>query len=337
MRKTVLGGICMLAAVALAGCSTGASSTVAAGGPAVSGAGQPAAAAASVATGSYVFLPKSLNNPYWVDARKGMEAEATKLGVKAQFLGPDTDDAGKQVAIFESILATKPAGIAISPNDPASVKDIIAEARAAGIPVIAWDGPVPGSQVQGYIGTDNVKAGESQAEALAKAMGGKGKVAVVIGSLSATNLNQRLTGLKTGLAKYPGISIVATEESGESIADAQGKAETILQAHPDLTGMAGIGGSDLPGIAGALKAAGKCGKIKAVGFDVVPQGIAGMKGGCVDALISQKPYGMTASALQILVDLNTKKSKLPADFNQDTGVVTVTPASLDSFQSSAPH
>ncbi len=168
-------------------------------------------------------------------------------------------------------------------------------------------------------------------------MGGKGKVAVVIGSLSATNLNQRLTGLKTGLAKYPDISIVATEESGESIADAQGKAETILQAHPDLAGMAGIGGSDLPGIAGALKAAGKCGKIKAVGFDVVPQGIAGMKGGCVDALISQKPYGMTASALQILVDLNTKKSKLPDNFNQDTGVVTVTPSTLDTFQSSAPH
>ena len=364
MRKSVLGGTLLLAVIALAGCSTGASSTGgaaasggaasggaapggaasggaasggAAPGGAASGGAAPAATAGSAATGSYVFLPKSLNNPYWVDARKGMEAEAAKLGVKAQFLGPDTDDAGKQVAIFESVLATKPAGIAISPNDPASVKDIIAKARAAGIPVIAWDGPVPDSQVQGYIGTDNVKAGESEAEALAKAMGGSGKVAVVIGSLSATNLNQRLTGLKQGLAKSPGISIVATEESGESIADAQGKAETILQAHPDLTGMVGIGGSDLPGIAGALKAASKCGKIKAVGFDVVPQGIAGMKSGCVDALISQKPYGMTAGALQILVDLNNKTSKLPANFNQDTGVVTVTPTTLDAFQSSAPH
>jgi ABC-type sugar transport system substrate-binding protein len=355
MRKSVLGGTLLLAVIALAGCSTGASSTSAAsggaapavaasGGAAPAGSGAPAAAgsgsagaAVSSGTGGYVFLPKSLNNPYWVDARKGMEAEATKLGVKAQFLGPDTDDAGKQVAIFESILAINPAGIAISPNDPASVKSIIAKARAAGIPVIAWDGPVPDSQVQGYIGTNNVNAGATEAEALAKAMGGKGKVAVVIGSLSATNLNQRLTGLKKGLAKYPGISIVATEESGESIADAQGKAETLLQAHPDLAGMAGIGGSDLPGIAGALKAAGKCGQIKAVGFDVVPQGVAGMKGNCVDALISQKPYGMTASALQILVDLHNKTSKLPNGFNQDTGVVTVTPATLDAFQSSAPH
>ena len=119
----------------------------------------------------------------------------------------------------------------------------MAQAREAGIPVIAWDGPVPDSEVQGYIGTDNVTAGESEAGALVAAMGEEGKVAVVIGSLSATNLNQRLEGLKKGLAEHPGIEIVATEESGESVADAQTKAETILQAHPDLAGFVGIGGS----------------------------------------------------------------------------------------------
>lgn len=331
MRAFLSGGVLAAAAtLALTGCSTGAAGTA-------TGTGAAAGGAATNATGTYVFLPKSLNNPYWVDARKGMEDEAAKLGVTAQFLGPDTDDAGQQVAIFEQILATKPAGIAISPNDPASVTGIIDQARAAGIPVIAWDGPVPGSKVQGYIGTDNVAAGAQQAEALATAMGGSGKVAVIIGSLSATNLNQRLDGLKQGLAKHPGIEIVATEESGESIADAQGKAETVLQAHPDITGMAGIGGSDLPGIVGALTAAGKCGDIKAVGFDVVPQGVKGMQDGCVDALISQKPFGMTAQALDILVDLNKGTSKLAPDFTVDTGVEVVQPSTLDTFTSSAPH
>lgn len=283
----------------------------------------------------YVFLPKSLNNPYWVDARKGMEAEATKLGVTAKFLGPDTDDAAAQVAIFDSILATKPAGIAISPNDPASVLDDIAKATAAGIPVIAWDGPVPNSQVLGYIGTDNVAAGEQAGEALAKAVGQKGKVAVIIGSLSAVNLKQRLDGVQKAIAKYPNMKLVATEVSNESIATAQSSAETILQANPDLAGFVGIGGSDLPGITGALKSGNKCGTVKSVGFDVVPQGIDGMKGGCVDALISQKPFGMTAQALQILVDFHNKTSKLSKNFNVDTGVVTVTPDTLTEFLKTA--
>lgn len=336
MRSVAVGGALFVAmSLTLASCSSGA--TDAGSGPAAATEAVKGGDAGAVSADTYVFLPKSLNNPYWVDARKGMEDAAKKLGVKAEFLGPDTDDAGQQVSIFESILAKKPAGIAVSPNDPGSVTNIVAQARAAGIPVIAWDGPVPDSEVQGYIGTNNVTAGEKQAEALVKAMGGKGKVAVVIGSLAAPNLNQRLEGLKKGLAASPGIQIVATEESGESIADAQGKAETILQAHPDLTGFAGIGGSDLPGIVGALTSNGKCGKIKAVGFDVVPQGVQGMKDKCVDALISQKPFGMTADALKILVDFKAGTSKLKDGFNVDTGVEVVTPDTLDAFQSSAPH
>lgn len=283
----------------------------------------------------YVFLPKSLNNPYWVDARKGMEDMAAQLGVTAKFLGPEEDDAAAQVAIFDSILATNPAGIAISPNDPASVLDNIAKATAAGIPVIAWDGPVPDSEVLGYIGTDNVTAGVDAGEALAKAVGEKGKVAVIIGSLGAVNLKQRLEGVQKALANYPDIEIVATETSNESIATAQSAAETILQANPDLAGFIGIGGSDLPGIAGALKSGNVCGTVKAVGFDVVPQGITGMQDGCVDALISQKPFGMTAQALQILVDFHNGTSTLEKGFIVDTGVDTVTPDMLEEFLKTA--
>lgn len=297
------------------------------------------AGGATTATGSdggvYVFLPKSLNNPYWVDARKGMESAAEELGVEAEFLGPENDDAAAQVAIFDSILATNPAGIAISPNDPASVRNNITRATEMGIPVIAWDGPVPDSDVLGYIGTDNVAAGVQAGEKLAELIGGEGKVAVVIGSLSAVNLNQRLEGVEQALAEFPDIEIVATEESGESVATAQTSAETILQANPDLAAFVGIGGSDLPGIAGALKSSNVCGTVKAVGFDVVPQGIEGMEGGCVDALISQRPFGMTAQALEILVAFNDGTSELEEDFVVDTGVETVTPDTLEEFLKTA--
>lgn len=321
MRDTLKAGVLLaVAVVGLSGCGSGGDAAGAAGGE-----------------GSYIFLPKSLDNPYWVDARKGMDEAADKLGVTAEFLGPPNDDAAAQVAIFESALARKPLGIAVSPNDPGSVKDVISRARAAGIPVIAWDGPVPDSEVQGYIGTDNVEAGKREGEALAEAIGNKGKVAVVIGSLSAPNLKQRLDGVLAALDEHPGIEVVATEESGESVATAQNKAETILQANPDLAGMAGIGGADLPGIAGALKAGNRCGKVKAVGFDVVPQGIEGMQGGCVDALVSQKPFGMTADALELLVDMSKGKSKEKDGFEIDTGVVVVKPAELDAFLADAPH
>jgi ABC-type sugar transport system substrate-binding protein len=283
----------------------------------------------------YVFLPKSLDNPYWVDARKGMKAEAKKLGVKAEFLGPQQADAGKQVEIFENALNRNPAGIALSANDPETVKATIAQAKEKDIPVIAWDSEVPDSEVLAYVGTDNVAAGEQAAEALAKTMNEKGKVGVLAGSVTALNARQRLDGLKEGLKQYPDIEIVTTETTGESVSGATSKAENLLQAQSDIDALFGVTGADAPGAALAVKQAGKCGDIQVAGFDVVPQGQELMKEGCIQALISQKPYGMTRQALEMLHSLN--KGVEVKQESVDTGVITVTEDSLDKFLKDAPH
>ena len=283
----------------------------------------------------YVFLPKSLDNPYWVDARKGMKAEAKKLGVKAEFLGPQQADAGKQVEIFENALNRNPAGIAVSANDPETVKATIAMAKDKDIPVIAWDSEVPDSEVLAYVGTDNVAAGEQAAEALAKTMNEEGKVGILAGSVTALNARQRLEGLKKGLKQYPDIEIVTTEITGESVSGATSKGENLLQAQSDLDALFGVTGADAPGAALAVKQAGKCGDIQVAGFDVVPQGVELMKEGCIQALISQKPYGMTRQALEMLHSLNAG-DELKQE-SVDTGVVSVYEDNLDQFLKDAPH
>jgi ribose transport system substrate-binding protein len=289
----------------------------------------PAPAAGAAGSELYVFLPKSLDNPYWDACRKGMEAEAAKLGVKAEFLGPDTADAAKQVGIFEAVIARKPAGIAVSPNDPETVKESIAKATSAGIPVISWDADAPGSQRVAYVGTDNVAAGKTAGDELAKAIDKKGKVAILTGSLTALNANQRIDGFKEALKAYPDITIVATEPTEDSIATATSKAESLMQANPDLAAFYGVTGSGVPGAGNAVKQAGKAGKVKVVGFDVVPQGIELMKAGVVQVLISQRPYGMTVKALDLLRDLHNGKPA--SSTNIDTGVEVVYPDTLDKF------
>lgn len=280
----------------------------------------------------FVFLPKGLDNPYWDAARKGMESEMAKRGVHAEFLGPEVSDAAKQVAIIESVIARNPAAIAISPNDPATVQDVIAKATAAGIKVITWDADAPDSQRLMYIGTDNVAAGATAGEELAKAVGSKGKVAILTGSLTALNAQQRVQGFREAMKKYPDIEIVAEEPTDDDAAKSLSIAESLLQAHPDLAGFYGVTGSGVPGAAGAVKQANLCGKVKVVGFDVVPQGIELMRDGCVDALISQRPFGMTAQALDIMIDLADGKP-VPAP-SVDTGVEVVYPDGLEAFLTS---
>jgi ABC-type sugar transport system substrate-binding protein len=287
-------------------------------------------------TGPYIFLPKSLNNPYWADCKKGMTAEAKKLGVEAKFIGPDTPDPGKQVQLFENALAQNPSGIAISPNDPATVKATVDRATAQGIPVLAWDSPVPNSKAIAYIGTDNVVAGKKLAEALAPTIGKKGQIAILVGSLSAINAQQRIQGFKEGLKAYPDIEIVATQSTQESVSVATSQSENLLQAHPDLVSLVGITGSDATGCGTAVKEANKCGKVKVVGFDVVPQAVNLMQDGCIQIIISQKPYGMSALTLKTLYELHKGKKK-PSDVKSvDTGTVLVTPKNLKEFMKK-PH
>lgn len=315
----------VLASLILASCGTAATTEA------------PAAAEATTAPAAdeefFVFLPKGLDNPYWDECRKGMESEMAKLGVKAEFLGPAVSDAAKQVEIFEQVIARKPAAIAVSPNDPNTVTESIQKAIDLGIPVITWDADAPDSARLLYIGTDNTAAGRTAGEEMAKALNFKGKVAILNGALTALNAQQRVTGFKEAIAKYPDMEIVADEPTEDSLDKALSIAEQLMQAYPDLAGFYGVTGSGVPGAAGAVKQANKCADIVVGGFDVVPQGIEFMRAGCVAYLVSQRPFGMTAQALQIMVDLAAGGEVKST--NVDTGVEVVYPDTLEEFLTSS--
>ena len=158
-----------LVALSLSACAPAAEEPAATTAPAEE---QPAASSGEPL---YVFLPKGLDNPYWDNCRKGMEAKAAELGVNAEFIGPEKSDATLQVGVIESVIARNPAAIAISPNDPATVNELIAKATAQGIKVITWDADAPDSDRILYIGTDNYNAGATAAEELSKVLNGEAR------------------------------------------------------------------------------------------------------------------------------------------------------------------
>jgi inositol transport system substrate-binding protein len=54
-----------------------------------------------------------------------------------------------------------------------------------------------------YVGSDSVLAGRLQMEALAKAMNGKGNVAILLGDLANESTRDRTKGVEEVVAKYP--------------------------------------------------------------------------------------------------------------------------------------
>lgn len=144
------------------------------------------------------MVPKSLDNPVFLDAKEEGERVGRELGIKVEWLGSMQTDPGEQEAVVESLIRRRVDGIVISCVDPEKMKPVINKAINAGIKVATFDSDSPGSNRLFYCGTNNYAAGEACGKALVKTLKVKKKDKEVLDFLVMTadegsyNLNERL-------------------------------------------------------------------------------------------------------------------------------------------------
>jgi ribose transport system substrate-binding protein len=270
--------------------------------------------------------------PFFDDCNNGAKAEAAALGVQYQWVVPQNTQGSTQVKIIEDLIAKHVDGIAISVNEPKSVERVIKRAVSAGIPVLTFDSDSAKSGRTMYIGTADEAAGESMGQAMAKALGGKGEVAIVTGQLGATNLNERIAGVKKALAKYPDIKVVATQGTEDDLAKAVSVTEALFRAHPNLAGIMGVsqvGGPAAAKVMAEKEFASKKGAVKVFAFDDLPDTLKGVKEGFIQGIIVQRPVTMGKLAVEHLVAQIAGKEKAAQDI--DTGVTVVDASNLNSY------
>lgn len=280
----------------------------------------------------YVLVPKSVVHPYWGRVKKGMEAEARKLGVKAVFDGPTTNDLAKQIEIIEGYITRRVAGIAISPNDPRGVEAVIRKASRRDMFVVTFDSDAPASERVVYIGTVNREAGRIAGREMLKALGGKGTVAVLHGSVTALNLRERLEGFREVVDEAKGITVVALEENRDDATLAVTQAESLLTRYPKLDAFYGTSAPGAPAAVTALRAKGRLGKVKVIGFDLSPENAKAIEKGWITAIIEQRPYRMGELALSWLVRIH--RGERPDKRIIDTGVDVVTKENVKALAAS---
>jgi rhamnose transport system substrate-binding protein len=199
----------------------------------------------------------------------GGKKAATAMGnVQWLYQGPTQADAAAQADIVRSYIQQKVDALIVAPNDPNSMAPLLQQAKAAGIHVATADTDAPSSVREVFVNQASVEGiGQGLTDALMKAMGGKGKYAIVSCGQTAENLNAWIKVQKAYTAsKYPGAQIVDTVYAGEDQAKATQMATDLMNAHPDLTGLVGECTSSAPGVAQAVKDAGKIGKVFTVGL-----------------------------------------------------------------------
>ncbi len=270
--------------------------------------------------------------PFFDDCNKGASAAATADGVQYQWVVPQNTQGSTQVKILEDLMSKKVDGIAISVNEPKSVESIIKRAVASGIKVVTFDSDSAKSGRSMYIGTSNGAAGETMGESMAKAVGGRGEVAIVTGQLGAANLNERITGIKQALAKYPDIKLVATEGTEDDLARAVSVVEALFRGHPNLKGIFGVsqvGGPSVAKVMATKEFGSKKGTVKVFAFDDLPDTVKGVREGYIQGIMVQRPVTMGKLAVDHLVAQIQGKETTGHDI--DTGVTVVDASNLDGY------
>ncbi len=119
------------------------------------------------------LITKTDTNPFFVKMKEGAEAKAAELGVTLQsFAGKLDGDVDTQVAAVETCIAAGASGILITPTDSKALVPVLAQAREAGLLVIALDTPMePADAADATFATDNFKAGELIGQWAAAKMG----------------------------------------------------------------------------------------------------------------------------------------------------------------------
>ncbi len=273
-----------------------------------------------------VFIFKVMGIPYADSLQKGVDRANKELGVQAELKGPVTgNDIRGQVNLIEDQIARKVDAIVISANDADSVKPAMKKAMEKGIKVYTWDADSPGSNRIFYVaGCDDIQIGRDVASHLAKDINGKGKVAIMTGTLTANNLMMHVQGAREEFKKYPAITVVNPLLANNDQKDqAISRTTEILQAHPDLAGMAGVCSPAAPGAAEALTQTGKAGTVKVWGISLPSEVRDSIKKGIVNGAILWNPADLTYATAMLVRD-NVKSGALPKSGQNVPGVGKLT-------------
>lgn len=279
---------------------------------------------------------------YWNAGKVGFNKGLKDLGVKGTYQAPANGRLDQQLSIIQTLRGQGITGLSVSAIDPTAIKAPIASANKAGIPVLAIDSPLPKEDGAAlYLGTPNYQAGQKAGEAMKQALGGKGQVVVLVGSLTTSNAVERIQGFEDAL-KGTDIKVVQKLSDGMDASKALSNAQTAIQTNPNINGLYGVYSYDGPSAGQAVQAAGKTGRVKIVSDDSDPQTLKFVKSGVIQATVLQQPYqqGYTGAyllaALKVLgkdATLNLVKPYLESDGSTlSSGVGLVTQANLADYQ-----
>jgi simple sugar transport system substrate-binding protein len=220
---------------------------------------------------------------FWDIVQKGAKAASAKDN--AQFLYAADQDGGKQAQLVQSYIDQHVDGIIVTLAKPDALKDVLARAVQARIPVVSINSGADVSARLGaltHFGQDENVAGQAAGEQLNKA--GIKKAICLIHEQGNVGLEARCAGAKKTFSGQLENLFVP----GTSTPQVQAAVTAKLQADKGIDGILALNAQIALTASDAAKATG--GKAKVATFDMNKELIAAIKDGRIQFAVDQQPY-----------------------------------------------
>ncbi|MER6846126.1 sugar ABC transporter substrate-binding protein [Streptomyces platensis] len=230
---------------------------------------------------------------FWDIVQNGAQQAAVKDNIK--FVYGHDKEAQRQSQLVQSYIDQKVDGLIVSLAKPNAMKDVVAKAEKAGIPVITVNSGAEESKAFGalsHIGQDETVAGEAVGEELNKR--GRKKALCVLHEQGNVGHEQRCDGAKK---TFKG-DLQKLYVEGTNMPDVQSSIESKLQSDSALDAVVTLGA---PFAATAVKAKEQAGsKAEIDTFDLNAQVATGLKDGTLGFAVDQQPYLQGYQAVDLL-------------------------------------
>ncbi|MGW1378411.1 sugar ABC transporter substrate-binding protein [Streptomyces sp. NPDC002446] len=230
---------------------------------------------------------------FWDIVQNGAQQAAAKDNIK--FVYGHDEEASRQSQLVQSYIDQKVDGLIVSLAKPNAMKDVVAKAVKAGIPVITVNSGAAESKAFGalsHIGQDETVAGEAVGEELNER--GRKKALCVLHEQGNVGHEQRCDGAeKTFKGDLQKLYV-----EGTNMPDVQSSIESKLQADPAIDAVVTLGAPFAPTAVKAREQAGSKAEIDT--FDLNAQVAAGLKDGSLGFAVDQQPYLQGYEAVDLL-------------------------------------
>jgi ribose transport system substrate-binding protein len=254
----------------------------------------PAAKVAAAAETAKVGVDYSLlTSPFWTAYDRYIKSFSKSMGIRILAPVNSDQDSAKQITDINNLINLGAGGLIISPIDSAGIAPGLNAAARHHVPVITVDVAPDKGPVAMVVRADNRAYGEQACKYIGDHVK-QGKVIQIMGDVVSVNGRDRTEAFHSCIkANYPGLQVLDIPAQWKSDVAAAGL-DSLLPANPDIKAIyMQAGGVYLAATLQALKRhkmlhpAGDANHVVIVSNDGIPQELAAIRSGEIDATVSQ--------------------------------------------------